>query len=72
MDKIDKLINFYYEDVSDAERFTLRALLASFGVSSFNAGRTSTFNVSADAYSSIIFKYPNFDEYLNQLKDAKD
>jgi len=70
MKTIDEFIDFYFgKDLQAFDRITMRAMMTSFGKNCFYAGRTGTFNVSSDAYSSIIFNYPDFNEYINETNE---
>lgn len=57
---IDETIDFYYGKVSDAQRFTMKAMLTSFGVRCFNAAKKSNLHNR--------FDYDKFNDYIKSLK----
>lgn len=74
--KLDKLINFYYGEVTDEQRFHLRMLLNSWGKDCFNAARQQEFTTTGDVddIPGVVHsnKFINFEAYLKSLDNGTD
>lgn len=64
-DKLDEIIEFYYPEITDMQRFQMRAMMTSFGKDCFYAGKL-TFN------NNGVYVYQQFIDYIKEIKKKND
>lgn len=67
MKKIDEFIDFYYDRISDSQRFDMRAMMSSFGVTCFNAAR-----LYAGHNTFLYDRYIDYQDDIHELSEIDD